>query len=74
MSDLRDAAAWLVRAGYPIDWSTAEPPPAALREAVIDAVRADPKGNLHGGELNRDEVVQWLGFEVRNFIPEETTR
>lgn len=74
MTDLRDAAAWLVRAGYPFDWSANEPPPAALREAVIDAVHADPKGNLHGGELTRDEVAQLLAAEVRNFTTEETIR
>ncbi|WP_329308352.1 hypothetical protein [Streptomyces microflavus] len=64
---LSEAAAWLVRAGYPVDWSTHEPPPAALREAVIDAVHADPTGTVHGGELTRDEVAAWLAVEVRAF-------
>lgn len=64
---LSEAAAWLVRAGYPVDWSTHEPPPAALREAVIDAVHADPTGTVHGGEITRDEVAAWLAVEVRAF-------
>ncbi|MFI7329345.1 hypothetical protein ACIBQ3_32500 [Streptomyces rubiginosohelvolus] len=64
---LSEAAAWLVRAGYPVDWSAHEPPPDALREAVVDAVHADPTGTVHGGELTRDEVAAWLAVEVRAF-------
>ncbi|WP_097982814.1 hypothetical protein [Streptomyces sp. f150] len=69
---LNEGAAWLVRAGYPLDWSAQEPPPDALREAVIDAVHADPAGTVHGGELTRDEVANWLAVEVRAFARPET--
>lgn len=69
-----EAAAWLVRAGYPVDWSTHEPPPAALREAVIDAVHADPDGTIHGSSTpTREETAQWLAIEVRSFTTTEGT-
>lgn len=75
MTDLQKAAAWLIRTGYPTDWDSTEVPPAALREAIIDAVHADPEGNLHGNELTRDEVVSWLALEARGFgTPTEASR
>lgn len=67
----QDAAEWLVRAGYPHDFSLQEPPPPLLREAVLDAVTADPTGILHGQELNRTQVAGWIREEARNFFPEE---
>lgn len=69
MSDPQDAAAWLVRVGYPIDWDTIEAPPPAPREAIIDAVHADPTGNLHGHELSREDVAAYLAFESASFTP-----
>ncbi|MCA1222442.1 hypothetical protein [Streptomyces sp. 8L] len=76
MTDLQDAAAWLVRAGYTYDWDTTEAPPAAFREAIIDAVHADPTGRLHGNELSRDEIVALLAETARGFSlnTQETTR
>lgn len=61
---LREAAEWIVRAGYPVDWGTAEHPPPALWEALVDAVHADPTGSLHGHELSREEVDAWLRHET----------
>lgn len=62
--ELAEAAAWLVRSGYPHDWSGREAPPAAFREAIIDVVHADPDRTLHGGELTRDEVAYWIGQDI----------
>jgi hypothetical protein len=73
---LPEIAEWLVSTGYPFDWTTRVPPPSALRDAVIDAVHADPTGQLHGRELTRSEVERWLTTELPGFTPatEEPTR
>ena len=70
--ELAEAAAWLVRCGYPFDWTSKESLPAALREAVIDAVTADPTRTLHGQSLTREEVRAWLAFEIAGFAEQST--
>lgn len=61
MSDLHEAAEWLVSVGYPMGWqSRTEPAPDALWQAVVDVVHEDRDGAFHGNKLTRDEVAEWL--------------
>lgn len=61
---LREAAAWIIRTGYPHDWTGDEHPPPAVWNALVDAVHDDPTGKLHGGELTRQEVEAWMRVET----------
>lgn len=59
-SDLRAAAEWLVAVGYPFDFTFTSRAPEALWQAIVDVVLEDTDGSLHGNELTRDEVAEWL--------------
>lgn len=61
---LRDVAAWLATAGYPVDFNHMPPAPEPLWEAVVDHYHSDPSGNLHGNSLSREEVARWLNHEA----------
>jgi hypothetical protein len=61
---LREAAAWIIRTGYPHDWTGHEHPPPAVWEALVDAVHDDPAGNLHGNSLSREEAEMWMRVET----------
>jgi hypothetical protein len=61
---LREAAEWLVARGYPVDWGWSAPPPAELWEAIIDVYHEDADGSLHGNELTRESVREWLEMEL----------
>lgn len=61
---LREAAEWIVRAGYPFDWGTDEHPPPDLWEAIVDAAHADPDGSLRGRHSTREDVDAWLRLEA----------
>ena len=69
---LREAAAWIIRIGYPHDWTGHEHPPAAVWEALVDAVHDDPTGTLHGGELSREEAEAWMRVETGRPEDEQT--
>lgn len=63
---LVDAAAWVVESvGVPIDMTTSEPPPEALRQAMYRHCFEDPKGAIHGGDLTYDELVAFVDEEAR---------
>lgn len=63
---LADAAAWVVRdVGIPVDMSTAEPPPDALRQAMYRYCFDDPDSSIHGGDLTYDELVAFVDQEAR---------
>lgn len=58
---MKEVALWLVYdAGYPFDFQINQPCPPVLWEAIIDVVHEDQDGTLHGNELTRDEVENWL--------------
>lgn len=62
---LREAADWLARTGYPVQFTMPDlPPPASLFAALVDVVHADKTGEWHGNELTRDEVEFWLQDEA----------
>lgn len=58
--NLREAAEWLVEVGYPFDFTFTPRAPEALWQAVIDVVHIDADGSLHGNDLTRTEVADWL--------------
>ena len=59
--DLHNAAEWLVyQFGYPTDMGCTRRPPEALRQAIIDVIHEDKGHWLHGNELDRDEVDDWI--------------
>lgn len=60
MSDLRGAAEWLVDIGYPFDFTFTPRAPEPLWQAIVDVVHEDAGGNLHGNELDREQVADWL--------------
>ena len=66
---LREAAAWIIRIGYPHDWTGDEHPPPAVWDALVDAVHDDPTGRLHGNSLSREEVE--AGMRVETGRPED---
>lgn len=58
---LRAAAEWLVHVvGYPFNLQFTPAAPEALWQAVVDVVHEDKDGSLHGNDLTRDEVADWL--------------
>lgn len=71
---LREAAAWIIRIGYPHDWTGDEHPPRVVWEALVDAVHADPTGTLHGGELSREEAEAWMRVETGRPEDEQTAK
>lgn len=58
--DLRASAEWLVLVGYPFDFNFTPRAPDALWEAIVDVVHDDATGSLHGNELTREQVAEWL--------------
>lgn len=69
---LREAAAWIIRIGYPHDWTGHEHPPRVVWEALVDAAHDDPTGTLHGGELSREEAEAWMRVETGRPEDEQT--
>ena len=62
--DMEAVAKWLANSGYPIDYSTTEPPPLALRQALVNFIHRDDDGKWHGNTLDRDETADWLAGEA----------
>lgn len=59
--ELERITRWLVEdLGYPIDLRANKPPPGFLFEALVEYCFKDPTGQIHGGELSKHQIREWL--------------